>query len=189
VRVVVFASEDPANLEELGLDAASIGRLSEVIVPLPPLREHVEDIPELAVAMLGRLSESGMVPVRRFSTGALNVLRQFGFPRNLEQLEQIVKSAAIGALHDEIGVQDVEVILAQLQAQQSAIVFDFDQPLREARDQFERAYFEHWLEREQGSIARVAEKSGMERTHLYRKLKQLGLNVGRRDDDEFSASP
>jgi len=85
-------------------------------------------------------------------------------------------------------VQEVEAILSQVQAQQAAVVVDFDQPLREARDQFERAYFEHWLEREQGSIARVAEKSGMERTHLYRKLKQLGLNVGRRDDDELSAA-
>jgi DNA-binding NtrC family response regulator len=125
------------------------------------------------------------VPVRRFSIAALNLLRQFSFPRNLEQLEQIVKSAAIGALTEEIAVTDVEAILAQIQAQQATLVFDFDQPLREARDQFERAYFEHWLEREQGSIARVAEKSGMERTHLYRKLKQLGLNVGRRDDDEL----
>jgi len=155
---------------------------------LPPLREHVEDIPDLAVAVLARLCESGLVPLRRFSTGALNLLRQFSFPRNLEQLEQIVKSAAVAALHEEVAVHDVEVILAQVQARQNPTVFDFDQPLREARDQFERAYFEHWLEREQGSIARVAEKSGMERTHLYRKLKQLGLNVGRRDDDDLSAA-
>jgi DNA-binding NtrC family response regulator len=55
----------------------------------------------------------------------------------------------------------------------------FDLPLREARDAFERAYFEHHLKRENGSMTRVAEKTGLERTHLYRKLKQLGVEPGK----------
>ena len=55
----------------------------------------------------------------------------------------------------------------------------FDLPLREARDAFERAYFEHHLMREGGSMTRVAEKTGLERTHLYRKLKQLGVEPGK----------
>ncbi len=54
-----------------------------------------------------------------------------------------------------------------------------DIPLREARDAFERAYFEHHLSREHGSMTRVAEKTGLERTHLYRKLKQLGIDLSR----------
>src|SRR5690606_2327397 len=52
-------------------------------------------------------------------------------------------------------------------------------PLREARDSFERAYFEHHLTREHGSMTRVAERTGLERTHLYRKLKQLGIDLSR----------
>lgn len=55
----------------------------------------------------------------------------------------------------------------------------FDLPLREARDAFERKYFEHHLLREGGSMTRVAEKTGLERTHLYRKLKQLGVEPGK----------
>ncbi len=55
----------------------------------------------------------------------------------------------------------------------------FDLPLREARDAFERVYFEHHLAREGGSMTRVAEKTGLERTHLYRKLKQLGVDLGK----------
>ena len=55
----------------------------------------------------------------------------------------------------------------------------FDLPLREARDAFERRYFEHHLVREGGSMTRVAEKTGLERTHLYRKLKQLGVEPGK----------
>jgi len=54
-----------------------------------------------------------------------------------------------------------------------------DLPLREARDAFERVYFEHHLTREQGSMTRVAERTGLERTHLYRKLKQLGIDLSR----------
>jgi DNA-binding NtrC family response regulator len=56
--------------------------------------------------------------------------------------------------------------------------FDLDRPLREARDGFEKAYFEFHLAREGGSMTRVAEKTGLERTHLYRKLRQLGVDLG-----------
>ncbi len=57
--------------------------------------------------------------------------------------------------------------------------FVLDKPLREARDEFEKAYFEYHLSRESGSMTRVAEKTGLERTHLYRKLKQLGVDLTR----------
>ncbi len=62
--------------------------------------------------------------------------------------------------------------------------FLLDRPLREARDEFERAYFEFHLARENGSMTRVAEKTGLERTHLYRKIKQLGVDLGRRSRNE-----
>ncbi len=57
--------------------------------------------------------------------------------------------------------------------------FDLDRPLREARDAFEKSYFEFHLSQENGSMTRVAEKTGLERTHLYRKLKQLGVGLSR----------
>ncbi len=57
--------------------------------------------------------------------------------------------------------------------------FDLDRPLREARDAFEKSYFEFHLAKEGGSMTRVAEKTGLERTHLYRKLKQLGVDLTR----------
>jgi len=69
------------------------------------------------------------------------------------------------------GVQE-PVVLVQQQ-------FDLDKPLREARDAFEKAYFEFHLAQEGGSMTRVAEKTGLERTHLYRKLKQLGVDLSR----------
>lgn len=62
---------------------------------------------------------------------------------------------------------------------QSEQSFELDRPLREARDAFEKSYFEFHLARENGSMTRVAEKTGLERTHLYRKLKQLGVDLSR----------
>ena len=70
----------------------------------------------------------------------------------------------------------VTLVEAGLQATQN---FVLDKPLREARDEFEKAYFEYHLSRENGSMTRVAEKTGLERTHLYRKLKQLGVDLTR----------
>jgi DNA-binding NtrC family response regulator len=70
----------------------------------------------------------------------------------------------------------VAVVANGLQAQQTFIL---DKPLRESRDEFEKAYFEYHLAKENGSMTRVAEKTGLERTHLYRKLKQLGVDLSR----------
>jgi two-component system nitrogen regulation response regulator NtrX len=61
-----------------------------------------------------------------------------------------------------------------------------DLPLREAREAFERMYFEHHLQIDGGNMTRLAEKTGLERTHLYRKLKQLGISVGRRHEESGS---
>ncbi len=71
------------------------------------------------------------------------------------------------------------VELAPVAAAVPARQFDLDLPLREARDAFERAYFEFHLLNENGSMTRVAEKTGLERTHLYRKLKQLGVDLSK----------
>ena len=67
-------------------------------------------------------------------------------------------------------------VSAGLSSEQS---FELDRPLREARDAFEKSYFEFHLAKENGSMTRVAEKTGLERTHLYRKLKQLGVDLSR----------
>ncbi|KVC92295.1 response regulator transcription factor EsaR [Burkholderia ubonensis] len=84
----------------------------------------------------------------------------------------IASAAALPTLGDDT------VATLGLVGQTAAIPFDI--PLREARDAFERAYFEYHLARENGSMTRVAEKTGLERTHLYRKLKQLGVELGKK---------
>jgi two-component system nitrogen regulation response regulator NtrX len=88
----------------------------------------------------------------------------------------------LSALEEEIQLGDVERVLAARASPGTLPEVAFDRPYREAREAFERVYFEHLLAREHGSMSRVAERSGLERTHLYRKLKALGLPVGRREE-------
>ena len=183
-RIVSFTTEDPSRLvADLGFDATLLARLSELSLVLPALREHAEDIPDIAGILLAQLVEAKHCPPRHFSTAALNALRQFHWPRNLEDLQGAVKNLALTALEEEIGAADVGRVSAQFHPSsgvQAALPIEL--PLREAREAFERAYFEQLLARENGSIARVAEKSGLERTHLYRKLKTLGIAAGKKDE-------
>jgi DNA-binding NtrC family response regulator len=85
----------------------------------------------------------------------------------------VLQMADVAAMVGQSGGAAVE---AGPQSQQS---FMLDKPLRESRDEFEKAYFEYHLAKENGSMTRVAEKTGLERTHLYRKLKQLGVDLTR----------
>ena len=85
----------------------------------------------------------------------------------------IVTASAVSAT---VALEGVQLSEPQIQVDQR---FDLDKPLREARDAFEKAYFEFHLVQEGGSMTRVAEKTGLERTHLYRKLKQLGVDLSR----------
>jgi DNA-binding NtrC family response regulator len=182
-RVVSFSPLDARTLgEKHDFDPELLARLSELVLRLPALREFAEDAPDLAALILQQLVEARACPPRRLSVAALNALRHHLWPGNLLELESVVKNLAFGALDEEVRLEDVERVLAARAAPAAPPEFALDRPYREAREQFERLYFEHLLARENGSMSRVAERSGLERTHLYRKLKALGLPVGRRED-------
>jgi DNA-binding NtrC family response regulator len=117
------------------------------------------------------------------TVAALNGLRHYGWPGNIAELESVVKNLALGALEEDIGLTDVERVLSAHAQAAPPPEIALDRPYREAREAFERLYFEFLLARENGSMSRVAERSGLERTHLYRKLKALGLPVGRREEN------
>jgi DNA-binding NtrC family response regulator len=183
VRIVSFSPVDAkALVERHQYDAALVARLGELTLRLPALREFAEDIPDLAAQMLAQMVEARACPARRFSVSALNALRHYRWPGNLAELEHAVKNLALSALDEEVTLQDAERVLAAQARQASAPELPLDRPYREAREAFERVYFENLLSAESGSMSRVAERSGLERTHLYRKLKALGLPVGRREE-------
>jgi DNA-binding NtrC family response regulator len=94
-----------------------------------------------------------------------------------DQVKQAISAAnLLEAVAVASSVVNGDVTSSALQVEQT---FDLDRPLREARDAFEKAYFEFHLAHEAGSMTKVAEKTGLERTHLYRKLKQLGVDLSR----------
>jgi len=164
-------------------DERLYGLLAAVTIRVPSLREHREDIPDLANRLLLVSIESKQVPPRRFSTAALNALRNYDWPGNLGQLENVVHTVAVIALAEEISAHEVNQALAQFSAKSSApLGLPLDLPLRDARDAFERVYFEHHIVKEGGNMSRVAESVGLERTHLYRKLKHLGVKLNRRNE-------
>ena len=187
VRLVCSCSRP---LQELLTDPACDNRLlntlSSVIVPIPCLREHADDIIELAQQILAELIENKQVPPHRLTTAALNALRQYDWPGNLEQLRSITKSLALTADSDDIDAPEVNKVLAQFRQEKppEESGFDFNLPLRELREQLERRYFEYHIGLENGNMSRVAQKVGLERTHLYRKLKQLGVKFSRRTVEE-----
>jgi len=184
-RLVCATSRALPDLVARGaFDARLYGAIGAVTVRVPSLREHREDIPDLANLFLLRSIEAKEVAPRHFSVAALNALRNYDWPGNLNQLENTVRSLALTAASEEISVGDVNQALSLLGSPPTmAPGLLLDQPLREARDAFERVYFEHHIGKEGGNMSRVAERVGLERTHLYRKLKQLGIRLSRRTDD------
>lgn len=183
VRLVSFSPLDVKSLvEKHDFDPDLGARLSELTLRLPALREFAEDVPDLASLMLAQMVEARACPQRRLSIASLNALRHHVWPGNLTELEGVVKDLALSSLDEEVQLDDVERVLAGRAVPGALPEVLLDRPYREAREAFERVYFEHLLSREHGSMSRVAERSGLERTHLYRKLKALGLPVGRREE-------
>ena len=178
VRLVCATSMPLAGLTAQGAyDPRLYEVLSSLCINVPALREHREDIPDLATQILSRCIESGEVSLRQFSTAALNGLRNHDWPGNLVQLTGTVHSLALTCTGDEISADDVKQILASSSPAQAVAGVPLNIPLREARDIFEKTYFEQLIDQESGNMTRVAERAGLERTHLYRKLKLLGIKL------------
>ena len=177
-------------LAEAGWDHKLLARLGEVWVALPPLAGHADELPEIAGLLLSNFVERGEVPSRRFSTSALNALRTLPWKSHAEAswttLYALVRNLALTSLDEEISADDVSRVMPQeseTSPQVTSLLPLLDQPLREARDAFEKLYFEHHLRLEGGNMTRLAERSGLERTHLYRKLKQLDIKLGKRHEE------
>jgi DNA-binding NtrC family response regulator len=190
LRLVAATVTPLTALAEAGWDGKLIARLGEVWVPMPSLAGHADEIPEIAGLLLTNFVERGEVQPRRFSIAALNALRTQPWKNhpetNWSDLYALVRNLALTALDEEISADDVHRVLppeADAGEGPAQLAPLFDQPLREARDAFEKLYFEHHLRLESGNMTKLAERSGLERTHLYRKLKQLDVKLGKRHEE------
>jgi two-component system, NtrC family, nitrogen regulation response regulator NtrX len=179
VRLICGTTRVLTPLTDAGeFDPLLLGVLGQLTVTMPALREHAEDIPDIANTLLAQLVEAKQAPMRSFSTAGLNSLRNMRWPGNITALANAVKTLALTSLSNEIGADDVARVAAEFNpdtAYSGSYSLPLDLPLREARDAFEQVYFAHHLRAESGNMSRVADKVGLERTHLYRKLKQLGI--------------
>jgi len=155
------------------------------VVPLhiPPLREHAEDIPDLLSYYVDYFATHEKLPYRRFSVGAQNYLRNYSWPGNIRELKNLVQRMLILGAGDEITQTELEAALGTtppVPTQPLEGLVSFDQPLRQAREQFEKAYLEFQLDKHVGNVSKMAKEAGMERTHLYRKLRSLGIEIKER---------
>ena len=149
--------------------------LNVVPIEAPPLREHAEDIPALVDWFIDEFASGENVPFRRCDVAAQNRLRNHPWPGNVRELRNVVQRIMILGRGTDIDAQDVEMGLGQVQGL-AVPVEDFDLPFKEARENFERAYLRHQFDRPGSSMSEIATRIGIERSHLYRKLKQLGID-------------
>ena len=155
-----------------------LGHLNTLIARVPPLRDYAEDVPDLLKHHVDRIVDAEGLPFRHFSVAAQNRLRNYPWPDNVRELKNLVHRLLIQGGSEEIGLEEVERELA-VQAPPGEPLVKQDLlalPLREAREQFERAYLQQQLLLCNGKVGQLAKRVGMERTHLYRKLRSLGLD-------------
>ena len=186
---IICACSSPSDewLQNPAYDPKLFALLSGLKLQIPPLREQAGDIAFLINRIATELSETQKIPVARFSDGALELLTGYDWPGNFEQLRSVVKSIVPTTDSKEIGLENVQAVLSQFTLNQpSELVggFNFDLPLRELREDLERRYFEYHIAQEGHNMSKVAQKVGLERTHLYRKLKQLGIQFSRRGNND-----
>ena len=189
VRLICAATGPlPAMAEDGRFDATLYHQLSGLTIRVPSLTDHAEDIPDIAMTMLTQLVDANEVPLRTLTVGSLNVMRNLDWPGNLPVLQNVVKTLALTTLTNDITGDDVnrvarEFNLGPREQATTEVGVSLDLPLRDAREQFEKQYFLHHIRREDGNMSRVAERVGLERTHLYRKLKQLGIRPSGKSED------
>jgi two-component system nitrogen regulation response regulator NtrX len=144
-------------------------------VHVPALREHAEDVTELLDYYINQLVDKENYPYRTFSVAAQNRLRHYQWPGNIRELEALVRRLLVLGLDTKIELDEVEASLSGFTSLSGNMQPEFDLPLRQARELFEKTYLEFHLREADWNVGKVAKEVGMERTHLYRKLRSLGI--------------
>jgi two-component system nitrogen regulation response regulator NtrX len=162
-----------------------LAHLNVITLRVPPLREYSEDVPDLLRFYVDRLVDDQHLPLRRFSVAAQNRLRNYPWPGNVGELKNLVQRVLILGAGEEIRLEEIERELAVKLAIDEPLVKQdlLALPLREAREQFERAYLQQQLLLCNGKVGQLAKRVGMERTHLYRKLRALGVDFRQLGED------
>ncbi|MGB5165772.1 MAG: sigma-54 dependent transcriptional regulator [Woeseiaceae bacterium] len=178
-RVLATVRADfEACIEAGSLRRDLVAECSTLSLRVPPLREYAEDVPDLLNYYVDKLVESDGLTFRRFSVAAQNRLRNYPWPDNVRELKNLVRRLLLTGNGEDIDLQDVEGEISSAAPLDEPLVKHdlLALPLREAREQFERAYLQQQLVLCDGKVGQLAKRVGMERTHLYRKLRSLGVD-------------
>jgi two-component system, NtrC family, nitrogen regulation response regulator NtrX len=162
-----------------------VAHLNVITLRVPSLRDYAEDVPDLLRYYVDRLVDDQHLSLRRFSVAAQNRLRNYPWPGNVGELKNLVQRVLILGVGEEIRLEEIERELAVKLAVDEPLVKQdlLALPLREAREQFERAYLQQQLLLCNGKVGQLAKRVGMERTHLYRKLRALGVDFRQLGED------
>jgi DNA-binding NtrC family response regulator len=181
VRIIAATKRDlEAEVQEGRFREDLFYHLNVVPLNIPPLRDHQEDVPDLLNFYVDYFVQHEKLPYRHFSVGAQNFLRNYEWPGNVRELKNMVQRLLILGAGEEISQDEVELAVSGREVSEmvdAGGMFDFDLPLRQAREQFEKVYLEYQLEKHSGNVSKTAAAVEMERTHLYRKLKSLGIEI------------
>ena len=178
-RVLATAkTEYESKVEDGSLRRELVSDLNILSLRVPPLREYAEDVPELLSYYVDKLVDGEGLSYRRVGVAAQNRLRNYPWPDNVRELKNLVRRLLITGSDEEISLEEVEKeIDAAAHSDEPLVKQDLlSLPLREAREQFERAYLQQQLVLCDGKVGKLAKRVGMERTHLYRKLRSLGVD-------------
>jgi len=161
----------------LGVRADLCERLGQLQLRVPPLRERTEDISDLLRYWVEKLVDEEGLPFRRFDVSTQNRLRNYPWPGNVREMETLVRRLLLAGGPEQITLPELErQLLAAAPVHEPLVKQDLlALPLREAREHFERAYLTEQLALCGGRVGLLAKRVGMERTHLYRKLRSLGV--------------
>ena len=179
VRVLATVNADYESRIEAGtLRRELVSNLNTLSVRVPPLREYAEDVPELLSYYVDKLVDGEGLSFKRFGVAAQNRLRNYPWPDNVRELKNLVRRLLLTGASDVISLDEVEKEIAAVAHSDEPLVKQdlLSLPLREAREQFERAYLQQQLVLCDGKVGKLAKRVGMERTHLYRKLRSLGVD-------------
>jgi len=153
-------------------------KINSITFFLPKLADHIEDIPELTHHFVDQHTTENQLPYRHFSVAAQNRLRNYPWPGNILELKNVIQRLLLLGDGDEINEADVEQALTpSKESQKTSNTINYELPLREAREQFERIYLLYKLQQTAGNVGKAAKLAGMERTHLYRKLRSLDIDA------------
>ncbi len=179
VRVLATVNADYESRIEAGtLRRELISNLNTLSLRVPPLREYAEDVPELLSYYVDKLVDGEGLSFKRFGVAAQNRLRNYPWPDNVRELKNLVRRLLLTGSDEEIRLDEVEKEISVVAHSDEPLVKQdlLSLPLREAREQFERAYLQQQLVLCDGKVGKLAKRVGMERTHLYRKLRSLGVD-------------